>query len=433
MKNIGILGYGNVGRATTRYLADPDRYFVVVDDNDSVQREAIRTHGAHDTVSHLDALIICVGLPHPMACDLRHVKYENAMAQFLCDSLLDIQHLLSEGVPILVRTTVPPGTCDALQKLFPNNPVMAWPEFSKEASMRLGYEIKAPYLGLHPASFDEDVGDGMKVASMILEPSGLAGEVCSSQVYQNTQVEFMKLAWNVKRAADVAVFNQLSHAAQDLGFDPIMADHLAEQSQPTAPQFSTLAFGGACLDKDLNIWDASFKATLGVSIRTINRTGPLHAMHQAFKAAQVMKLPAERTVILGLQDGPSSNSSSHSPAMAFMRMRKWERPPIFVDSKKKTRDHFAWLLDKAGHEDYASVCAPDSTAMCYSNMIIIAQKSNDNTMLNALKTILQGSEAPVKIVVNAAGVFLSQKDIIDCQKWGAVFIDKQEIGRMTKA
>jgi UDP-glucose 6-dehydrogenase len=431
MKNIGLIGYGNVGRATAKNLEDSERRFVVIDEKDEVQKQATKEHGAL-TVSHLDAVILCINVPHPMACDLRFTNYIEVVAQDLCDSMHDVQHLLLEGAPIIVRTTVPPGTCDALQRLLPSNPVLAWPEFSKEVSMREGYELKAPYLGLPPESFDEDFGDGLKVASLILGPCGLSGELCSSNIYQNKQVEFMKLAWNVRRAVDVTVFNQMTQAAVGLGFDQYVAEHLTEQARPTAPQFSTLAFGGACLDKDLSIWDASFNETLGMMVRTINRTGPLRALQMAFKAAELLDLDEQRPVILGLQDGPGSRSTVHSPALQFMKLRKWDRAPIFVDNLKAIQERFKWLLQKTGHEDRSSVMPPDSTVLCRTNLIIIAQKSNDNSVLNALLTILRTSEAPVKVVVNAAGAYMDEKHIVECLKWGAVFIDKQELVRMTK-
>lgn len=437
MKNIGILGYGNVGRATAKYLEDSERRFVVFDENEQVQKAANKVHLKGQPLTRfgagLDAIIICVNIPHPLTCDLKHVTYPNAIAQYLSDSMFDYEPCLIEGAPILVRTTVPPGTCDALQLLYPNNPVLAWPEFSKEASMRQGFELKAPYLGLNPAVHDEDEGNGLMVAGMILRPSGLDAELLTSNIYSNVQVEFLKLAWNVRRAADVAIFNQLTHAAVGLGIDPVMAEHLAENARPTAPQFSTLAFGGACLEKDLWTWDATFNETLGMSIRTVNKTGPLRAMQMAFKAHALLKLDTQRPVILGLQDGPDSRSAVHSPALVFMKLRKWEKAPIFVDTVKSIRDHFEWVLQRGGNEDHSSVLPQDSTVMCKTNMIIVAQKSHNNSMLNALKTILQGSDEPVKVVVNAAGLYLTEKDIIECQKWGAVFIDKQELVRMTKA
>lgn len=437
MKNIGILGYGNVGRATAKYLEDSERRFVIFDEDPKVKKAADKalSNGQPLTTfgKGLDALLICINIPHPLTCDLKHVTYANAIAQYISDSMFQYEPFVMEGGPIIVRTTVPPGTCDALQVLYPNNPVLAWPEFSKEASMREGYEIKAPYLGLSPGVHDEDEGNGVAVAGMILRPSGLDAELLSSNIYNNIQVEFMKLAWNVRRAADVAVFNQLTHAAVSLGIDTSLAEHLAEQAKPTAPQFSTLAFGGACLDKDLWTWDASFDETFGMMIRSVNSNGPRQAMKMAFKAHELLRLKAQRPVILGLQDGPGSRSTVHAPAMGFMSMRKWAQAPIFVDHMKSIRERFAKLLEKSGHEDYSSVLEPDSTVLCRTNMIIIAQKSHDNSVLNALLTILRTSEEPVKVVVNAAGVYLSEKDVILCAQWGAVFVDKQELIRMTKA
>lgn len=428
MKNIGILGFGNVGRATAKYLEDSERRFVVYDEDEAVQKAANKDNG-YKKNDHLDALIVCVGTPHPLTVSLKHADFATIIAEYLRTSMDNCSWLLLEGAPILVRTTVPPGTCDALQLLLPNNPVLAWPEFSKEQSMRQGFEIKAPYLGLNPSVFDDDESDGLLIAAQILKPCELDAELLSSNLYQNKQVEFIKLAWNVRRAADVAVFNQLAHAGVNMGFEPVTADFLTEQARPHHPHFSTLAFGGACLDKDLWIWDHSTNSTLGLSVRTINRAGPHDAVNMAFKAHALLNLDwTQRPVILGLQDGPGSKSTHHSPAMQMQKARKWHVPPVYVDPVKSVCSRFWQLLVRGGHEDHASCAAPES--ILTPNMIIIAQSSHDHSIYHALLKILQNNDQPIKLVVNGAGQHFTEREYIECIKHGAVFVDQTELKRM---
>jgi UDP-glucose 6-dehydrogenase len=432
MKNIAILGYGTVGRATAKFLKDPDRQIVAYDkvlgyaDHVNAGAKVNMVKGE----SYVDAVVVCISLSHPASLDPPSGSYAVRAAQELTKAIIDCEVPLREGAPILVRTTVPPGTCDALQAFFPNSPVMYWPEFAKEASMRQGYEIKAPMLGLSPKVFDDDLGNGHVIAGMLLRNSNLHGELASTQVYQNLQCEFAKLAWNVKRATDIAVFNELTRGAISLGIDPIMAEFLAENSRPAEPTFSTVAFGGKCLNKDLWLWDASVGSTFGVLMRKANAQGPARAFSMALEAHALLGLPCRPVTILGLQDGPSSGATHHAPAMYYVSAPKREHRLVFVDSLRTIRERFWWLLLKSGKTKEVTVTAPDSDAVLNTNIIVIAQKSYGSTIYNSLMTILKTSVEPVKIVVNGCNMPLPQHHVIEAQKWGAVFIDQVELDRM---
>jgi UDP-glucose 6-dehydrogenase len=435
MKNIGILGWGTVGRATAKHLNDPDRQIIAYDEIKDVAKHVNEGSKVKmvEGESYMDALIVCINITHPYGIDFSKSSYASVAANEITKAIIDCEVPLREDAPILVRTTVPPGTCDYLQSFFPNNAVMAWPEFSKEASMREGYEIKAPYLGLNPRVFDEDTGNGRIVAGMLLRNSELVlGAEVPDTVYTNKQVEFIKLAWNVKRATDVTVFNELTRGAVELGIDVVMAEHLVENAVPSAPRYSTLAFGGKCLEKDLHIWDASIGSTYGRRVRDANKLGITRALNMAFSAHELLALPQRPWVILGLQDGPSSGSCHHSPALQMSTMTKWYKAPIFVDTRKDVRDRFWWLLLKKGVSNaHARMAAPDDeTKLSAINVIIIAQKSHGNGTYNALMRILQTSWEPVKLVINACNMHLHDHQIIEATKWGAVFVDRQEMSRM---
>lgn len=433
MKNIGILGYGTVGRATAKHLAGSwERQLVAFDERRDYAKHV--NTGARVNLedgARLDALIVCINIPHPFALSASTQASAAAAIRLAMNEHVDVP--LRETAPILVRTTVPPGTCELLQLLFPNNPVLYWPEFAKEASMRQGYEIKALYLGLSETSgFDEDRGDGRVLAGLILNNTSLVvGAEIPDCVYTNKQVEFAKLAWNVKRAADVAVFNELTRGAIALGIDPVMAEHLAENAKPHAPQFSTLAYGGKCLDKDLYLWDTTFNSTFGHTVRAVNSEGPRRAIKTLQRAYALMGIAEKRVVILGLQDGPSSGACAHSPAMLVLKAQKWEHAPAMVDSVKAIREKFQWLLDKSKRTRQI-VAAPDDEALVNTNAIIIAQKSHGPVIFNSLMRVLQASQEPLKIVVNACNMQLQQHQVIAAQQWGAVFVDQIEIDRMRK-
>lgn len=431
MKNIGILGYGTVGRATAKHLAGSwERQLIAFD-----AREGYAKHvNAGNKIkledgARLDALIVCINLPQvgPHSTPTPQSFAAGDIRRAIND-YVDVP--LRETAPILVRSTVPPGTCELLQNLYPNNPVVYWPEFAKEASMRQGYEIKALYLGLSPKHFDEDKGTGRIVAGMLLNNTSLTvGGELPDCVYTHVQVEFMKLAWNVKRAADVAVFNELARQAVSLGIDPVMADHLAENAKPHPPQFSTLAFGGKCLEKDLWLWDLSFNSLFGNAINMLNSIGPKKAVKLVQRAFALLGIAEKRVTILGLQDGPSSGECSRSPAMKVLQAHKFTHAPALVDSVKSVREKFTFLLEKK-HQYRQVVCEPHNDALVNTNAIIIAQSSHGSVIFNSLMKILQTSHEEIKIVVNACNMQFHDHQIATAQQWGAVFIDQVEIDRM---
>jgi hypothetical protein len=217
--------------------------------------------------------------------------------------------------------------------------------------------------------------------------------------------------------------------AVDLGINPMMAEHLAENAKPNAPQFSTLAFGGKCLQKDRWMWDAASGSMYGETVLLNNRRGPSKALKTADSAITLLGLPLRSWTILGLQDGPSSGECSHSPALLMSTLKKWIDEPLFVDTSKPVREHFKWLLEKK-QVTRARVATPDDRFN--TNVVIIAQKSHGPAIYNALIKILQGSEEPIKVVVNACNMSLTDQQVIEALKWGAVFVDQQELDRMLR-
>lgn len=118
--NIGLIGKGFVGDAVYQNLKN-DHNFLVYDIDDSK-----RNVGNIRDVIH-GAKIIFVALPTPMrkdgTCDL----------SIIMRSMAQINHWYDDNI-IIMKSTVVPGTCDSINKLYPKLRIVFSPEFLTEAN-----------------------------------------------------------------------------------------------------------------------------------------------------------------------------------------------------------------------------------------------------------------------------------------------------------
>jgi UDP-glucose 6-dehydrogenase len=143
-----------------------------------------------------------------------------------------------------IRSTVPPGTCVALQTAYSRFRWFSWPEFLRERT--------ATYDAQHP----KYAVLGTKGVDGAGELVGLVPACCMSvRVVTPTQAEFAKYATNCLLAASVGVANELAELGALVGFDwnavmPSLCSR--DRNMPRNVQIIPPGgFGGKCLPKDL--------------------------------------------------------------------------------------------------------------------------------------------------------------------------------------
>lgn len=236
LQRIGIIGCGFVGRGTAHALGR-------VTDIAFHDPAIAGSQPLVDVVSWADMLIVCV--PTPMlesgATDLSIV--------------LDVMKRLSEHearCPIILKSTVPPGTTERLAQQWPSQPLVFCPEFLREQhSMEDSIAPARVVLGWTS-------GSALQTKANVLDLFGLAFPGVPMVEMDSTSAELLKYAANALFGVKVSFANEMAELAQSFGvswepvraalvLDPRVGDgHLAVPGPD-----GQLGFGGSCLPKDI--------------------------------------------------------------------------------------------------------------------------------------------------------------------------------------
>lgn len=234
IRRIGVVGYGFVGRATGEALSE------VVDAR--FHDPVVEGSSPLDELAQwADALFVCV--PTPRGPD----GAADTSAVFAV--MADLARL-GVNAPVILKSTVPPGTCAALSERFPSLGLVFSPEFLRErhhledarapARIVLGWttrsQDKRAVLDLHERRF----------------PRVPLIEMCAAEA------ELLKYASNALFGIKVSFANEMHELATRLGLDweqvrqalvldPRIGDgHLRVPGPDGHP-----GFGGTCLPKDM--------------------------------------------------------------------------------------------------------------------------------------------------------------------------------------
>ena len=121
MKKIGIMGVGMVGGAIHRYFLTKN-----------IEPALYDPHKGHNDISVLnDADLIFVAVPTPYYLD----GPDGHRGEGFDDSFLHeaIKAIPGEGKTVVLKSTILPGTTDALQKAYPQHRILFNPEFLTES------------------------------------------------------------------------------------------------------------------------------------------------------------------------------------------------------------------------------------------------------------------------------------------------------------
>jgi UDPglucose 6-dehydrogenase len=236
---IGIIGNGYVGGATA-LLGEHAGIECLVYDKEPARSVPINL--SLEELKPCDLIFICV--PTPMFPDGR------CCTEAVKEVVHNLKHLSISPDKIVVRSTVPVGTCDSLGVNF-------MPEFLTEAEWQEDFRRNKDWIIGMDFESEFDSPELWKKRSPFSELAGIANK---NIFYIGTrEAELVKLTRNAFLAVKVSFFNEveLFCSENDLNFETvrlgITKDKRIGRSHSKVPgPDGKRGFGGTCFPKDLN-------------------------------------------------------------------------------------------------------------------------------------------------------------------------------------
>lgn len=230
---LGIIGVGIVGGTLKRWLEKNTSHQVLCKDK----------RGLDDDFEGVSSIFIALPVPTHSGDNRQELGDLEGWVEWCA-----ARH---GGVPIFIKSTVLPGTCDRLSKQY-SAAVYAMPEFLTERTCDLDFDMH-PILvgGLYPS------GD-----KLVFQMAALLSETFSGKAIipvTNIEAEIAKYAHNCFGAMKVNYFNTIYELCTRLGAnydrvkDGVMLSGLIERTHTHVPgPDGKFGFGGKCFPKDLS-------------------------------------------------------------------------------------------------------------------------------------------------------------------------------------
>lgn len=335
MANISVFGIGYVGVVAAACLARDGHNVISVDIDqkkvdlvnrgispivetglDEVLASAVgkgrlyATSDARAAVHATDVSFICVGTPSDASggLDMTYVRCA-------CESLGAAMADKSSSHSVVVRSTVLPGTCEAVCI-----PILAATS-GKEAGTGFGFGYFPEFLREGSAIADYDAPGMVVFAAMGDSTREFLQDLHKAQTIpvQNVSLrtaEMIKYTSNAWRAAKIAFANEIGNISKSCGLDgqQVMEVLCSDHKINMSPKFLRpgFAFGGSCLPKDL-------RALRHLAREKQTPTPMLEAILSA-NAAQidraehmVLQTKAQKVGFIGLSFKPGTDDLRESP------------------------------------------------------------------------------------------------------------------------
>jgi UDPglucose 6-dehydrogenase len=255
----------------------------------------------------VDVALVCVGTPIDAEgrSDLGQVR----------SALADLAPLIEAGVPLVMRSTLPPGSTLALGEWSGarTSRLLTNPEFLRQGTALADF--------LHPArivigSFPDVEQDALDLVLGLFD--GLPG---ARMVVSVAAAELIKNGANAFLALKLSFANELASLSEEYGadIDEVLSGIAGDPrigSQYMRPGFG---FGGSCLPKELKVLEAAGQAR-GLQMHITAAASSANAASQARFAARIERalggLDGRRIALLGLAFKAETDDVRDSPALA---------------------------------------------------------------------------------------------------------------------
>lgn len=236
MTKIGIVGGGVVGLATRQFETGDN--IVSVYDSDS--KKCIPPNTSLYDVSSSDLIFVCVPTPENVdgSTDLKVV--ETVVSKLRC---------LTPGTPIVIRSTVPVGTCAKLG-------VYHLPEFLTEKNWKTDFAATRRWVFGSPSAGGSE---GRRLFSLILNSAFEQGVVKSNRIdfVTNDEAEMVKYFRNSMLTVKLSFANELAQFCSLKNLDYLRVQEIATSDPRIGASHTKVpgpdgirGFGGKCFPKD---------------------------------------------------------------------------------------------------------------------------------------------------------------------------------------
>ena len=256
MRNIGIVGNGYVGGATSLLDCSSVNVFVYDKEPEKCSHAGLQLS---DLVEGCDFIFVCVPTPmnHDGSCS-------TLLVEMVAIELIDTGYAPER---IIIKSTVPVGTCDRLG-------VMFMPEFLTESNWQTDFVNQKNWiLGANESS--EEIRDELY---SVFESSWKDGALSHEpKMFFTTteEAELVKYVRNCFLATKVSFFNEIHSfcEAKDIDYEKVLGmvtlDERINKSHTSVPgPDGKKGFGGTCFPKDMAALNAQF-SHLGVPSKII--------------------------------------------------------------------------------------------------------------------------------------------------------------------
>lgn len=334
---VAVFGLGYVGTVSAACLAanghdvwgvDPDaskvaavnagRSPVVEPGLDEVLAEVVAAGRLHATVSPVPAVcdaevsLVCVGTPSTTQGET-NLAYVHRVVEDLVECLSTARAERSGFHTLVVRSTVPPGTVEAIgarlsAELQASGPVVGvamCPEFLREGTGIADF-YSPPFTVI-------GAGDG-RVVEVLERLFGFLD--APVRVVEPRTAEALKYASNAFHAAKISFTNELGRIFRHLGVDSreVMTLFCEDEQLNISPRYLRpgFAFGGSCLPKDLRSL-LHLARTASIDVPLLSGALASNRLPVAEVVDRVVRGDGRRVALLGLSFKPGSDDLRESP------------------------------------------------------------------------------------------------------------------------
>lgn len=331
--NVGVLGAGYVGLVTAAGLAHAGHSVLCTDINadwieslragscplrepglpELLRDQQVRMQFAITTAEaliHADVILVCVGTPN------RGGRPDLSALKSALEICKEAETLALRSIPVLIRSTILPGTTRGWVREILRKPAGFWPEFLREGSAV--HDFLTPDRWVLGADDDET-----RLVSRRLTEFWS----CPRHETNTATAEMIKYASNCLLAAQISLANDFAMAAEKLdGVDVVdvlsatLQDH-RWQGAPIADYLVPgIGFGGSCLPKDLEAFN-QWAREQGVPAGPLQAAEATNLERSAVLIAQIQKLcgglEGKRVLQLGLAFKPNTRDMRSSSAVTL--------------------------------------------------------------------------------------------------------------------
>ena len=324
---IGVVGVGWVGLVTAACFAEAGHDLVAVD-IDAAKIETLNSGGSlpiHEP-----------GLPELVAANRERLTFTTDMADvleasrllFCCvdtpptysgDADLSRVEAVVDALPgdgnhaLVMKSTVPAGTGEAIRRSNPDLVYVSCPEFLKEGSAVKDFlEPERVVVGADPGS--EWAADAIAAA---YEPLG--GEIVRTDV---ASAEMIKLASNAFLATKISFINEIANVCEGVGADVSEVARGMGLDRRIGPQFlqAGIGYGGSCFPKDVSALKM-LAGNTGYHFQLLNSVIEVNELQKRRVISKLSKhlgsLVGKRVALLGLAFKPNTDDMREASSLVL--------------------------------------------------------------------------------------------------------------------